>query len=540
MRVRFPPPVRFVAYYSLAGILAGCGDRNPIAPAPLLQTGTALTAPGDSLFYYHQGVKIELTPDSTQLVFEAAGSANLAAADAILASEGLTSVRSRIPGFPDHYFVALRQGSPGTALLRASARMRESGQFLLAEPVYTAGSGRDTIVPLNQIAVQFKSGVTQAQVDDLNARFGTSVIASPRPDSGRTWFLLRYPVPTRYRPYEMAAILDRHPLVSWAGPDHIQRSRRPFGPATDPFYSAQFYLKNAATYNGVPVDINVEPAWDLTLGSTTIRVAVLDDGAEAQHGELFAALGGGQSFDQMLDERLPGETDDVLNPFGDDRHGTAVAGIIFAARNSFAGGAGIAPNVKLHVARIFRRTNHPTPGRQVAPPSEIGAAINWAWQSGADVISNSWGGGTPDNAITSAINSATASGRSGKGSVVVFAAGNYDPATNPKPVVYPANLPNVVAVGAITQLGPRATYSAQGPELDLVAPSATAIGLLTDPSYCTGNVFAVDPLGASGCNDGPGSNADYSSTFGGTSAAAPQVAGVVALLFSLQRNLTES
>lgn len=100
-----------------------------------------------------------------------------------------------------------------------------------------------------------------------------------------------------------------------------------------------------------------------------------------------------------------------------------------------------------------------------------------------------------------------------------------------------AALPNVVAVGAIRPTGPRASYSSYGVALDVVAPSGDTSG------YCipvpTGIVTA-DPFGAPGCNNGPSGHSDYTQTFSGTSAAAPQVSAVAALVLSREPNLTES
>lgn len=69
--------------------------------------------------------------------------------------------------------------------------------------------------------------------------------------------------------------------------------------------------------------------------------------------------------------------------------------------------------------------------------------IDWAWKNGADVLSNSWVGGAPSNAIMNALERARRSGRGGRGCVIVIAAGN-----DSGPVAFPANLPNVLAISA--------------------------------------------------------------------------------------------
>ncbi|MGQ0765932.1 MAG: S8 family serine peptidase [Gemmatimonadota bacterium] len=63
-------------------------------------------------------------------------------------------------------------------------------------------------------------------------------------------------------------------------------------------------------------------------------------------------------------------------------------------------------------------------------------------------------------------------------------------------------------------------------------------GATTDP--CVGELVTIDRWGSSGCNDGPSGNVNYTTTFSGTSAAAPQVAAAAALILSREPNLTES
>jgi subtilisin family serine protease len=86
-------------------------------------------------------------------------------------------------------------------------------------------------------------------------------------------------------------------------------------------------------------------------------------------------------------------------------------------------------------------------------------------------------------------------------------------------------------VGAIDRVGALTNYTPEGPELDIVAPSGHYTGI------CIGDVVTTDLVGQPGCSDYPG-NVDYTNTFSGTSAAAPQVSGVAALLISKEPSLT--
>lgn len=136
-------------------------------------------------------------------------------------------------------------------------------------------------------------------------------------------------------------------------------------------------------------------------------------------------------------------------------------------------------------------------------------AINWSWQNGADVLSNSWSGGSETASKNNAINNAIAFGRNGKGCVIVAASGN-EGGTN---ISFPAMNNKVISVGAIYRSGQRPSSSKYGNLLDLVAPGIAI--------HTTSN------------------NTTYFSNFNGTSAAAPHVAGVAALVLSINPDLTE-
>jgi subtilisin family serine protease len=340
-------------------------------------------------------------------------------------------------------------------------------------------------------------------------------------------YWLRYP--RGADPLAVAAALDQHPLVQWADPDKVADRRLMYVP-TDPFYSQQYYLKNTVVYNGYRVDDNVEEAWEITTGQWApstggFQIAVVDDGVEWSHPDFNGHVyqfGGYDAFNISPSY--------ASNPeFSNDSHGTAVAGLIVAQHNNSAGLAGIAPGVYIRPIRIFRSGT-------AASDAQIGDALNFAWQAGAQVINNSWGGGPASNSITTAIQNAVTQGRSGKGTVVVFAAGNTSnrAAGIIGSVHYPGSRSEVITVSAINRNGTLTNYSPEGSAIDIVAPSGHITNL------CVGDVVSTDLLGSRGCNDGPGGNIDYTSTFSGTSAATPQVAAAAALLLSKETSLTET
>lgn len=278
--------------------------------------------------------------------------------------------------------------------------------------------------------------------------------------------------------------------------------------STDPLFNNQWSLKNTGQFNGISgIDIKAEQAWTITLGNG-INVAILDQGLDKLHEDLQSNI-----------HNLSYNTETNSSPsqvYGN--HGTPSAGIIAALKDNSIGVSGISP-----LSKLMDVSN----SLASIPNSRImrGAGINWAWQNGADIISNSWGSSVMYDEITNAIQNAIQNGRNGKGTVVVFASGNSNGA-----VSYPANInPNIIVVGAISNCADRKKPNScdgetwwgsnYGSQLDLVAP-----GVLNYSTDISG------PVGYS--------NNNYTTNFNGTSSACPHVAGVAALVLAVNPCLT--
>jgi subtilisin family serine protease len=509
-------------------LLLGCADRQ-VPTAPLAD----LVQDQSGVFYYHQGDRIYLNPDPATLVVKGTDALSVGG----LSDLGLT----------------LADGGPlaaGHRLLRVSGadqpkldilvvRLKNDSRVSFVSPGYRTRTGNISVLPLDQIDVKFREQVSPADIAALANGLRLRTIRPPRPDSGFfAWRFAYADGTTGPEAFALAATLDRHPLVEWASPDKISDFRPALTPS-DPYYSLQWHLKNAISMGGVPVDINAEQAWDITTGAKSTKVVVIDDGMDRSHQDLILAMGGGMGYDLMSQYVPPGSGENAYHPYCQDLHGTAIGGLIGGEMNG-SGTVGIAPGVTLTIARIFRRT-YPCNGiqewTQVASANQIADAINWAWRwAGAAVISNSWGGGSPSNAITTAISNAVTQGRGGKGTVVVFAAGNTANRDlgNTGYVQYPATLSTVIAVGAIDRYGAAANYTPDGSAIAIVAPSGRYTGT------CIGDIVTTNRWLGSFCNDGPNGDTKYTSSFSGTSAATPQVAAVAALLLTTQPNLTAS
>jgi subtilisin family serine protease len=288
---------------------------------------------------------------------------------------------------------------------------------------------------------------------------------------------------------------------------------------SDPLFGDQYaYLQVV----GAPA------AWDITTGSPSVIVAVVDTGVDVQHANLKANIwvNPGEISNNGVDDDGNGCVDDVngcsfvsdsspgcenaANGYVNDDigHGTFVAGVIGAAANH-TGIVGVARNVRIMAVKVLDCHGE---GDSIA----TARGILYAAHNGARIINLSLGGLQDAQIITDAINQAVS-----EGVLVVAAAGNEGTAT----LSFPARLPNVLAVGAASLSDPsrRAPFSNWGQGIGVVAIGEHIIG----------------PVPASRCNiflrclsAGPWASGD------GTSFSAPQVSGLAALMLSLDPTLS--
>lgn len=259
-------------------------------------------------------------------------------------------------------------------------------------------------------------------------------------------------------------------------------------------------------------DIDAVRAWQITRGSSAIKIAVLDSGVELDHPDLRANIVAG--YDAIARDSVANDD----NVYGLGGHGTAAAGVIAASADNGLGVTGLAPHCKLMPIRVF--------DENATDDVALAAGIRAATDLGADVLSNSWGGGSPSTIITAAIAYAATQGRNGRGCVLVFSSGNMGTGE----VIYPASLPQVICVGASNMFDEKKSAGSRDGQLKWGSNYGDALDVLA-PTL----VYTTDLTGAAGF-----SNDDYYAAFDGTSAAAPHVAGLAGLLLSLNPALTAS
>jgi Subtilase family len=269
---------------------------------------------------------------------------------------------------------------------------------------------------------------------------------------------------------------------------------------TEPLAAKQWYLTQDRAWDHWPEMPQLFP----------VRVAVIDSGVDGANPDLAGRVVAAKSF-------VGG------SPYKDEQgHGTFVAGEIAANPTNALGIAGLAFDARLVVAKVV--TNEGT----VSLAAEV-AGIRWAVDQGARVINLSLGGLRdplrPDLDTYSSLEQAAVAYAYAHGAVVVAAAGNGTDAPRlPWPYAdYPAALPHVVGVGALTQAGAVPDYSNRDAVyVDVAAPGDDIVS--TIPGALVQQTAE--------CADHPWSDCgpeDFRPAIG-TSFSAPQVSAAAALL----------
>ncbi|WP_207538944.1 S8 family serine peptidase [Sabulicella rubraurantiaca] len=301
----------------------------------------------------------------------------------------------------------------------------------------------------------------------------------------------------------------------------------------DPIFPLAWHLRNTGQAGGTPgVDLRLLDAWGHWSGRNVL-VAVMDEGVEATHPDLLAQMwtrpaGASVPADPNLATGLP-----VATGIGSgyDNHATPVAGIIAASGNNGVGAIGIAPDAKIVSYRVL--------GADAADPDN---AFAQGLLDGAAIFNASYGGSfglKPEAETLAALEQVAREGRGGLGAIVVKSNGNerLEPGA-PSPHDGGAETMNAsrftIAVAAVDNRGVISSYSSPGGNLFI-----SGFGGPGDDLLLTGDsVAAPDRAGTTNGYNGDAARfgGDYTG-FNGTSAAAPTVSGVVALMLEANPEL---
>jgi len=338
------------------------------------------------------------------------------------------------------------------------------------------------------------------------------------------WFTLSTTPISGYNAMELSNIFHESGLFQAANPDLMPDNV--LSCAGNTYFNDQWGLRNTGQYGGKPgIDVKACDAWQISTGRNVI-IAIHDDGVDLDHPALIANTDPLLSYDAETRE-----SPSVVHA----PHGTSVAGIAGGMLNNGSGIAGVAPDCRLMSISVLPNVHY---------TERWANGINWAWANGADIINMSWNSNLFDaHYIKDAIDNAVNRGRDSLGCVMVASTGNEN-----SPVVFPATLSNVIAVGAISFCGRRKSPTTSdtehkwgsnyGAALDIMAP-----GVLIATTDVQGAEEGYNPLDSPHAGYGGTiisndyADLNYTVQFGGTSAAAPFVSGVAALILSINPNL---
>jgi subtilisin family serine protease len=366
-----------------------------------------------------------------------------------------------------------------------------------ALPVMTDQEGLERYFLPGEFTVQFRPEITAATAEAIIGRLGSGIVARQRTPGYYTLL-----VPAGRGLFATIRQFADLPEVAFAEPSEAGFDDALGHIPADPGFPRLWGMHNTGqAVNGVAgtagVDIDTPTAWDLQRGDPQIIVTVIDTGADLDHPDLQANLlpRGGEDWD-FADTGDP-------SPDDEEGHGSHVAGTAAAAENGL-GVVGVAPRCLIMPLRIDLRTgmnqNRADAINYVAQQADAHPArryvINCSWRTSGDHAGIR-------NAIVNAVDANV---------IVVFAAGNSNNNTDVTPE-YPGVYPQVIAVAAIDQSGLRAWFSNFGSNVDVCAPGVNIYSTLPEETY--------------GFLDG-------------TSMAAPHVAGLAALVWSVSPGLTNS
>lgn len=346
----------------------------------------------------------------------------------------------------------------------------------------------------------------------LDKKLGAEIVENVRPGM----VLVRSADTTAVGARSLELRLQESELVRRVEPNYIySTSKLP----NDPDLAKTWGLKNTGaldTENNAGragIDIGAERAWDLTTGSKSIVVAVIDSGIDFSHPDLSAQAWANEKELNGLpgvDDDGNGYIDDIHgydfagnkgDSTDDNSHGTHCAGTIGAKGNDGRGLVGVNWDVSMMGVKFLDKQGRGSLANAIK-------AIDYARKMGARIMSNSWGGGGASELLKTAIQEAA-----NAGILFVAAAGN-DANDNDAMPSYPASydVDNVISVAAIDNRGTLASFSNYGAKsVHVAAPGVNIVSTV------------------------PGGKYD---SYSGTSMATPHVSGIAALLLANNENLS--
>ncbi|HNH05219.1 MAG TPA: S8 family serine peptidase, partial [Anaerolineales bacterium] len=482
---------------------------------------------GNSLYYFANGNRIQLTPSLNWISVKFTSDDPVAQSAAVGGFGAMFGPldQARPILFGNITLLPLKANVTEQALMEGIQSLRaDKENFSQVNPVFQTPDAEMALT--DEFIATFPSDFSMEDIDAVNAFHNVELIDAILGQDNT--FLLRVAAGTDV--LAMANLYQQSGVAIHSAPNFVRivkinptegQSGQHVGPmagTNDTYYPSQWHLNNNQQYGSGTTndaDIDAPEAWDRTTGNSSVVIAVIDEGVDLIHEDISPKLVAGYDATGLGSGG---------GPSGDDAHGTNVGGLAAASSNNGFGVAGVCQKCSIMPVRIAYSDAF---GFWVTNDATIANGITWAYQNGASILNNSWGGGLEATVINTAIANAKTLGRGGKGSVVIFSAGNSNSS-----VSYPAYLDSVIAVAASNLCDQRKKPIADvcngyeywwgsnyGSPVDISAPGVW--------------LYSTDITGAAGYASG-----NYFADMNGTSGAAPIVAGVAGLILSLNSNLT--
>jgi len=362
------------------------------------------------------------------------------------------------------------------------------------------------------------------QIDSISRKYNISGMRRLRAgnDTDQLIYVLRFPSNT-----DIDQLLKEYKttgLLEYVERDYKRSIHSMNGPVipNDPYFYAQWGMYNNGSFTLSPAkpgaDIDMENAWAIEEGDSSVVVGIMDTGCKLDHPEFVKRIwiNRGEIPNNQIDDDHNGYIDDVNgwnfvyntnNPTDDAGHGTNVTGILGATGNNSIGYAGMDWNCKLMILKCLDSTGS-------GYDSGFSEAIYYAVNKGVRIGNLSIGGPSPGQTFADAVNYAQVHNM-----LLVAAMGNG----NTDELSYPAAYPGVMAVGATNPNDTRAA----APFCSVASGGSnygTDISVMAPGSYIFGLYYLSDTI--------------YDYYFCGTSQATPYVSGLAALLLAQDSSRT--
>lgn len=411
--------------------------------------------------------------------------------------------------------------------------LRASPEVSVGTHVWHVDAEEDTpYIPTGKLYIEFEDRATEARQRAMLEALALNVLEIVGPNAWRVVV-----TPASPNPITCALKLQKSRLVRVAEPDFATKPvAGNFSMPSGKFVSTLWHFENTGA--SIPIidapnavygpshfrkgaDARVREAWRFlgSLGSASIRIAVIDTGFATEHPQL---RGDGSKIRNPFNAAL--RNGDVSPWFrasdgswGVYSHGTSCAAVAAGALDTF-GISGAAPNARIIPIKL-----------DVLSDDAIKNAFEHALLNGADIITCSLGFPKPtplSTYVSNFLSRVAREGRGGRGLPMFFAAGNANPASNyqTRQVSDFAAHPDGICITASNSLDQRSSYSFFGPNAHNCAPTNGDAGAGITTAH-------IDTDGAGKLWMG------YTGSFGGTSSAAPLAAGICALMLSANPQL---